>query len=184
MMKPLHWKIVVVILVIGIIFTFGWSQSFYSINKSFFTHPTGPNGTAIVVYAVNDVSVNGLVQISSLNGTGTGQSTPVTVMFENGTKVLVSPSNTQFFNDYTFSVHFHMNGSLFQPGMSQSGGIANVSISSSNPLAVAAVSNISEHFFLTELPRLVGSGNGVTVYMIYIDSYASVNVRMVGGALE
>ncbi|HKJ97055.1 MAG TPA: hypothetical protein VJ944_04880 [Thermoplasmataceae archaeon] len=105
----------------------------------------------------------------------------MTVVFQNGTKEMAN--STMFLNQYSLTAKFHFKGGLGEPGFSSSGGIANISISSGDPLAVASISNISENFFLHHLSgtlRLYGSN--VNYYMIYIDSYATVSVKAVGGS--
>jgi len=94
----------------------------------------------------------------------------VTVVFQNGTKEMAN--STMFLNQYSLTAKFHFKGGLGEPGFS-----------SSDPLAVASISNISENFFLHHLSgtlRLYGSN--VNYYMIYIDSYATVSVKAVGGS--
>ncbi len=182
-MKSRYWKIAVILITLGIIFTFAWTQSFHSVNRTYLTFPKDGNGTAIIVFSLSSVSANGEIQIASNNATVNSTHVPVNIMFENGTSIAVG--STQYFLEYAFSVKFHFNSSaLFQSGYAASGGFANISISNTDPIAVAMVKNISAEFFLHSLPGLAKSyGQNVNFYAIYIDTYATVNVKVVGGAL-
>lgn len=186
-MRAVFWKLAVIALSLSIMFLFGWTQSFHSVEETFLTG-SGGNGTAIVVVSLNSVSVNGEMKIVSSNHTTTGDRTPVHLLFENGTTITVNDSggipSAYTSMAPTYNLHFHFNGSLFRSGMSSTGGIMNISISNSNPIAVGSVSNISKSFFLNSLPGMLREyGNHVNYYMIYIDTYAIVTVNVVGGAL-
>lgn len=185
-MRSIYWKLAVVALSLSIIFLFGWTQSFHSVENTYITKSTGSNGTAIVVVSLDSVSVNGLIKIVSSNYTSTGETSPIHILFENGT--LISVNDSGGFpgpfpsNPPVFSLHFHFNERLFEPGFSSEGGMLNISISNSNPFAVASVSNISKSFFLNHLPGMIrGYGQNVNYYMIYVDTYAIVSVNVVGG---
>lgn len=185
-MKSRYWKVAVIAMAICIIFTFAWTQSFHSIDKAYLTAPRNGNGTAIIVFSLSNVNVNGELQIQSNNATLNRiprVPAPVNVIFENGTDVLVNSS--PYYGGHPFSVNFHFNSSsIFQQGNSISGGFANISISNTDPLAVAMISNISAEFFLKNLPSLIkGYGNIVNSYAVYIDTYASVDVKVVGGVI-
>lgn len=182
-MKSRYWKLAVVLLSLSIIFSFGWLQSFHSIQKSVFTNASGGNGTAIVAFAVGNVNVNGLIRISSTNYTHSGLPVPVTVMFQNGTRVSVNGSASHLTTPY-LNVSFHLRGSVASQSISSAGGPFSINISNAKPLAVGFMGNISESYFLHTLPsQLRQYGPGVNYYLIYVSSYAFVNVKLTGGAL-
>lgn len=173
-MRSGYWKAAVILLSLGMVVSTGWLGTFHSESGDYSTGPQyNGNGTAIVVVAQNSVSVNGKIQIFTMDSAST-------VLLENGTSITME--NVSTFHPYI--LHFHFSGSLFTGQSVSKGGILNISISNSHPIAIAELQNVSQSFFMNYLPSYVsGYGSNVHYFMIYAGPYQFVRVSAVGGVL-
>lgn len=173
-MRPVYWKIVIILLSFGIIGSTGWAGTFHSASQVYSTGPQNSgNGTAIVVVAQNSVSVNGKIQIITMDSSSK-------VVFENGTSITV----TNVTSEYPLIIHFHFKGTLFTGQSSSEGGVLNISISNSHPIAVAEVQNVSLNYFLNYLPSSVAEyGSNVHFFMVYAGPFQFIQISAVGGLL-
>lgn len=180
------WKILIVALSLGIIFSYNVMTNAHSINGdvSVFISPGGDyNGSMIIAVAQNGYNVNGVLTITPSNDL---PGSAVNVTFQNGTEMAVH---------ITTKLKFHFSQQFFQGSVSGTTtgaplgalaypGTEYLNISNSHPVGMMALHNVKKSYLNSpEYSSSSGYFTGMNVYMIYIYGNANVQVKMVGVAV-
>ncbi len=166
-MKPRIWKVMVLTLSLFILFTFGINETFHYYGQSFYTAPSGANGTVVVIGVGKNIEANGRIIINPVLANGS-----VEIAFQNGTKLTISSPLT---------LSFHFPARIPSGGASGTfGGAANLSLTSNSPIDAGIVQNVPPDTWMNRFSSY-GQASYFNYYVFYVSSYATVQVNVVGG---